>query len=162
MLSVSIGTIIWTSIAFLTVLFILGKFAWKPILKAIQEREESIELALRAAENAKKEMENLQSSNEKLLNEARIERDKILKEAREAKELVISTAKGKASEEAEKIIAMARESIHNEKMAAVTELKNQVAVLSIEIAEKILKQQLSYEDKQKKIIDNLVKDVNLN
>ncbi|CAG0960882.1 F-type H+-transporting ATPase subunit b [Flavobacteriales bacterium] len=162
MLSVSIGTIIWTSIAFLTVLFILGKFAWKPILKAIQEREESIELALRAAENAKKEMENLQSSNEKLLNEARIERDKILKEAREAKELVISTAKGKASEEAEKIIAMARESIHNEKMAAVTELKNQVAVLSIEIAEKILKQQLSDEDKQKKIIDNLVKDVNLN
>lgn len=162
MLSVSIGTIIWTSIAFLTVLFILGKFAWKPILKALQEREESIELALRAAENAKKEMENLQSSNEKLLNEARIERDKILKEAREAKELVISAAKEKASEEAEKIMAMARESIHNEKMAAVTELKNQVAVLSIEIAEKILKQQLSDEDKQKKIIENLVKDVNLN
>jgi len=162
MLSVSIGTVIWTSIAFLTVLFILGKFAWKPILKAIQEREESIELALRSAENAKKEMEALQSNNEKLLNEARIERDKILKEAREAKEAVINEAKSKASEEAEKIVAQARESIHNEKMAAVTELKNQVAVLSIEIAEKILKEQLSNEDKQKKMIENLVKDVTLN
>ncbi len=162
MLSVSIGTVIWTSIAFLTVLFILGKFAWKPILKAIQEREESIELALRSAENAKKEMEALQSNNEKLLNEARIERDKILKEAREAKEAVINEAKSIASEEAEKIVAQARESIHNEKMAAVTELKNQVAVLSIEIAEKILKEQLSNEDKQKKMIENLVKDVTLN
>lgn len=162
MLSVSIGTVIWTSIAFLTVLFILGKFAWKPILKAIQEREESIELALRSAENAKKEMEALQSNNEKLLNEARIERDKILKEAREAKEAVINEAKSKASEEAEKIVAQARESIYNEKMAAVTELKNQVAVLSIEIAEKILKEQLSNEDKQKKMIENLVKDVTLN
>jgi F-type H+-transporting ATPase subunit b len=162
MLEVNIGTVIWTSIAFLTVLFILGKFAWKPILKAIQEREESIELALRSAENAKKEMEALQNNNEKLLNEARIERDKILKEAREAKEAVINEAKSKASEEAEKIVAQARESIHNEKMAAVTELKNQVAVLSIEIAEKIIKEQLSNEDKQKKMIENLVKDVTLN
>lgn len=162
MLTVSIGTIIWTTIAFLSVLFILGKFAWKPILKAIHEREESIELALRAAEKAKEEMAQLQNNNEKLLNEARVERDKMLKEAREAKEHFIAEAKVKATEEAEKIMALARESIQNEKMAAVTELKNQVAVLSIEIAEKILKEQLRDDVKQKKIVESLINDVTLN
>lgn len=162
MLDVGIGLIFWTSIAFLAVLFILTKFAWKPILKSVRERETTIADSLEAAEKAKKEMEKLQADNEKLLQEARVERDSILKEARDTKDKIISEAKDKAGDEADKIIKSAKDSIENEKKAAITELKNQVATLSVEIAEKILREELSSDEKQKAMVNNLVKEMNLN
>lgn len=162
MLDVNIGTVAWASIAFIIVLVLLKKLAWKPILSSLDERESSIKEALSSAEKAREEMAKLQSENEDLLREARIERDQMLKEAREARETMIAEAKGKASDEADKIIAAARENIHHEKMAAISELKNQVAQLSIEIAEKILKSQLSDDAKQKELVKNLMDDVNLN
>lgn len=157
-----IGMLFWTAIVFIILMLLLTKFAWKPILNAVKERESSIEEALNSAEDAKRAMAELKSNNEDLLNQARAERDEMLKEARGIKDNIISEAKTTANQEAEKIVAAARESIQHEKMAAITELKNQVALLSIEIAEKILKDELSSADKQKAIIDNVVKDINLN
>lgn len=156
------GLVFWMSITFLTVLFLLKKFAWKPILNMIKEREESIEKALSSAEKAKHEMASLKSSNEKILSDARLERDVILKEARELREGMINEAKGKATVEADKIVSAARETINNEKMAAITELKNQVATLSIEIAEKVLRQQLASDEKQKAYVKQLLDEVKLN
>lgn len=156
------GLVFWMLITFLIVLFLLKKFAWKPILNMIKEREESIENALSSAEKAKKEMASLQSSNEKILSDARLERDVILKEARELREGMINEAKGKATAEADKIVAAARETINNEKMAAITELKNQVATLSIEIAEKVLGQHLATDEKQKAYVKQLLDEVKLN
>jgi F-type H+-transporting ATPase subunit b len=156
------GLLIWMMITFLIVLFLLKKFAWKPILKMIKEREDSIDDALKSAEKAKEEMRNLQSDNEKILAQARNERDMMLKEARTMKENIVGEAKTKAKEEADKILSSAREAIQNEKMAAITELKNQVALLSVDIAEKILKRELSDENKQKDLIGDLLKDTKLN
>mgnify|MGYP001289259783 CR=1 FL=1 len=156
------GLVFWMSISFLTVLILLKKFAWKPILQMIKEREESIESALSSAEKAKQEMASLKSSNEKILSDARMERDTMLKEAREIRENLIQEAKGKASAEADKIVSAARETIQNEKMAAITELKNQVATLSIEIAEKVLRQHLSNDEKQKAYVKQLLDEVKLN
>ena len=156
------GLVIWMMITFLILLFLLRKFAWKPILKMIKEREDSIDGALKSAEKAKEEMRNLQADNEKILAQARHERDMMLKEAREMKDNIVGEAKGKAKEEADKILASAREAIQNEKMAAITELKNQVAMLSVEIAEKILKRELSDENKQRELIGDLLKDTKLN
>lgn len=158
----SVGLFFWQTVLFVGLVFLLRKFAWKPILNAVNEREEKIKGALKAAEEAEKKMQAINNESEALLKKAREERDQILKEAREAKEAMISDAKAKANAEAEKIIAQARETINNEKMAAITELKNQVAILSIEIAEKILKEQLNSDDKQKALVDNLLKEVNLN
>jgi len=158
----SVGLFFWQTILFVVLLFLLRKFAWKPILNAVNEREDSIKNALDSAEEAKREMAKLKSSNEDLLNEARSERDAMLKEARDMKDKIVNDAKATANVEAEKIVTAARESIQHEKMAAITELKNQVANLSIEIAEKILKDELSSADKQKTIIDNVVKDISLN
>lgn len=157
-----IGLIFWMSVTFLIVLFLLKKFAWKPILNMIHEREASIEEALASAEKAKREMKELQANNERIINEARAERDKMLKEARETKDAIIAEAKGKAQKEADRLLAIARENIQNEKNAAIADLKNQVATLSIEIAEKILKEHLSSDDKQKALVKNLLQDVNLN
>ena len=162
LLSPSYGLIVWTLVAFLTVLFLLKKFAWKPILKSLKEREDSIQNAIDEAKRTKEEMASLKAGNEKILLEARAERDNIMKEAREAKDTIIAEAKTKASKEGERLIAIAREAINNEKMAAITELKNQVATLSIEIAEKILKEELSSVDKQKQLVKALLDDVNLN
>jgi F-type H+-transporting ATPase subunit b len=158
----AIGLLFWMVVSFGIVLFILKKFAWKPILNMIKERETSIESALNAAEKAKLEMTSLKSSNEKLLAEARIERDNILKEAREIKDSIVNEAKTKAKQEADKIVTAARENIQNEKMAAITELKNQVATLSIDIAEKILKTELSSDEKQKSLVKNLLEGIKLN
>ena len=158
----AIGLIFWMCLTFGIVLFILKKFAWKPILKALRDREDSIQNALDAAKKAREEMASLKSDHEKIITEAKTERDNILKEAREIKEKMISEAKDRAGKEAERLTAIARESIQNEKMAAITELKNQVAHLSIEIAEKILKQELSEKDKQKSIVKNLLEDVKMN
>lgn len=157
-----VGLIFWTSIVFLLLLVLLGKFAWKPILSAIKEREQGIENALKSAEAAKKEMENLKAGNEKILNEARAERDALLKEARDTKEAIITEAKSKAQKDADRILATAREQIVAEKNAAIADLKAQVATLSIDIAEKILKSELSSDEKQKTLVNNLMKDVNLN
>lgn len=156
------GLLIWMLITFLILLFLLTKFAWKPIMKMIKEREKSIEDALASAENAKAEMNNLKAENEKILQEARNERDKMIKEAREIREQMIAEAKNKAKTEGEKLLQMAREGIQNEKMAAITELKNQVAQLSIDIAEKIIARELSSENKQKELIGDMLKEVKLN
>ncbi len=158
----AIGLVFWMCVTFLTIFFILKKFAWKPILNMIKEREDSIESALQAAEKAKLEMKELQAGNERILAEAMAERDNLLREARETKDAIVNEAKTKAKAEADKLINQALESIKNEKMAAITELKNQVAALSIEVAEKILKEQLSSEDKQKVLVGNLLKEVELN
>ena len=162
LLSPSIGLIFWSLLAFGIVLFLLGKFAWKPILKSLNDREQSIQNALDEAKKAREEISSLKADNEKILAEAKTERDIILKEAREIKEKMITDAKDRANKEAEKLISIARENINNEKMAAITELKNQVAHLSIEIAEKILKQELAEKDKQKTVINNLLQDVKMN
>jgi F-type H+-transporting ATPase subunit b len=156
------GLVIWMTLTFLTVLFLLSKFAWKPILKMISEREKTIEDALLSAENAKQEMARLTANNESLLREAQAERDAMLKIARETKDQIINEARAKATTEAERLIAIARESINNEKMAAVTELKNQVAQLSLQVAEKLVKQQLSSDEKQKELANTLINELKLN
>lgn len=158
----SIGLIFWMFVSFSIILFLLKKFAWTPILGMIEEREESIENALAAAEKAKEEMKTLQADNQRILNEARAERDMLLKDARDIKDKMILDAKSIANSEGERLLKAARENIQNEKLAAVTELKNQVAVLSIEIAEKIIRSELSSDEKQKSLISNLLADVNLN
>jgi F-type H+-transporting ATPase subunit b len=157
-----IGLIFWMSVSFGIVLFILGKFAWPMILKSLKEREESIADALNSAKKAKEEMASLKADNEKLLMQARAERDLLLKEARDAKDSIIAEAKVKAQAEANRLMSQAREAINNEKAAAINEMKNQVATMSIEIAEKILRQELSSEAKQKSLMDNLMKGVSLN
>lgn len=160
--SVSVGTVVWTTIAFLVVLALLKKMAWQPILKSLKDREESIEEALNAAEQAKIQLSELKSSNEELLKKAREERDELLKEARTTKEQIIKDSKEKAQSEADRILQSARESIENEKQAALVELKGQVATLSIEIAEKVLREELSKETKQKELISGLLSEVELN
>ncbi len=157
-----IGLIFWTTITFILLLVILGKFARKPILNAIRTREESITKALASAESALKDMRELKSANEVILTQARAERDNMLKDARETKDVIVAEAKQKAQSEADRILSSAREQITIEKNAAVAELKKQVATLSIEIAEKILKSELSNDEKQKTLVSNLMKDVTLN
>jgi len=156
------GLVFWTVITFLILLFILKKFAWKPILGAVSSREESIKDALAAAEAARREMENLQADNEKILQEARAERELMMKEARDIKVKMIADAKEEAKSTAEKIILQAQEAIQSEKKAAVAELKNQVATLSLEIAEKVVKQQLSNKDQQEKLVQDMLRNATLN
>ena len=158
----ALGLVFWMTICFAILFLLLKKLAWKPILKLIRERESSIEDALASAERAKREMAELKASNERIIEEAKSERDRLLKEARDTKDAIISEAKAKAQKEVDRLLSTARENIQNEKNAAIAELKNQVATLSIEIAEKILKEHLSSDDKQKALIKNLMQDVNLN
>lgn len=162
MLSVSVGTVVWSSISFIIVVFILAKMAWKPILASIREREDSIDDALKSADKARQDLANLQSSNEELLKEARLERDALLKDARGTKDKIISEAKEKAEAEYAKILSSAKEDIQNEKLAAITELKKQVADLSIHIAEKVIRQELSEDQKQKDLIDRYLEEAKLN
>lgn len=158
----SVGLFFWQTILFVALIIVLRAFAWKPILEAVGEREKNIANALAEAEKAREELQNLHSSNEALLKEARIEREAILKEAKEIKEKTINESKEKAKEEAEKIITAAKETINREKLAAINALKNEVASMSIQIAEKILGEELSSEAKQKKLIDNLTDEVTMN
>lgn len=158
----SIGLIFWTTIVFLFLLFILTKFAWKPILSAVKSREQKIEDALKEAEKAREEIKKLQADNEKLLQQARLEYDNIIKEAREIKEKMISDAKVQAQKEAQKILTSAQESINAQKNAAIAEIKQQVATLSIEIASKILKKELSNPDAQKQLVKQMLEEVSLN
>jgi len=156
------GLVFWMTVSFLIVVFILRKFAWGPILSSLKERETSIEDALNAAKKAKDEVANMKAENEQLLKQARNERDMMLKEARDTKDAIVNEARAKAQSEADRMITIARETIQNEKMAAITELKNQVATLSIEIAEKVIRQQLASDEKQKALVNDLLKDVKLN
>jgi len=157
-----IGLIFWMTLAFLAIMFILGKYAWKPIMKALKEREVSIYEALSSADRAKKEMQDLQFSNEKLLQEAKNERDAILAEARKIRESIIEESKVKAGEEANRIVNSAKESIQYEKMAAMTELKDQLASLSLEVAKKVLKRELADPAKQEAYVKELMKDITFN
>ncbi|OFX56881.1 MAG: ATP synthase F0 subunit B [Bacteroidetes bacterium GWA2_30_7] len=157
-----IGLIFWMLLSFTLLLIILRKFAWKPILKALKDRENSIENALQSAQKAKEQMEQLTSDNEKIINEAKKERDRLMKEAREVKEKIISDAKDQALIEAHKLTEASRQAIENEKAAAMTDIKNLVATLSIDIAEKIIRQTLENKEKQKELIQSLLKDVKLN
>ena len=156
------GLLFWMVLSFSIVLFILKKFAWKPILSALKEREKSIEGALKSAEKAKAEMAKMQADNEKILAEARLERDKLIKEAREMKDRIVEEAKTLAQVEGQKMIEAARQSISSEKKAAIKEIKDQVAVLSIQVAEKLIKDKLSDNANQSDYIDKLLKDIKLN
>lgn len=158
----SLGLFIMQTILFLGLIFLLKKFAWKPILDAVNEREEGIKNALQSAEHAKKEMQNLKSDNEKLIAEARLERDAMMKEAREIKDKMINDAKTEAQVAGQKMIEQAKASIESEKNAALAELKSQVSSLSLEIAEKLLKDELSNKEAQTKLVEKMLGDVKLN
>lgn len=158
----SIGLFFWQLVLFIALLFLLKKFAWKPILEAVEKRENGIKDALESAEKAKLDMQNLQADNEKLLKEARAEREAMLKDARDIKAKMIDDAKGEAQEQANKLIAQAQASIESEKKAAIAELKSQVAGLSLEIAEKVLHGELSNKDKQLNLVESMIDDAKLN
>ena len=154
--------IFWTTIIFIVFFILLAKFAWKPILGAVKSREESINNALASAEAARLEMQNLTADNERILKEARAERDAMLKEAREMKEKMIADSKNEAQEQGQKLIAQAKLAIENEKNAAMAELKLQVSTLSLSIAEKLLKEELSNKESQTKLVEKMLGDVKLN
>lgn len=160
--SFSVGLFFWQLILFLVLLFLLRKYAWKPILTSVINREESIKEGLESAEKAKEQMRQLKEDNKALLAEARLEREQIVKEAREAKDKMISEAKDKAKEEGAKMIEAAKAAIQAERNAAVNELKSQVAKLSIEIAEKIIKSEISSNAKQQEIISAAMQNAKLN
>ena len=158
----SVGLFFWQSLLFIALILLLKKFAWGPILKAVEEREDGIKDALEEAEKAKAEMQALNADNERILSEARIERDALLYEAREIKEGIVNDAKEVANIEADKILTIAKDQIKNEKLKAMTDLKNTVAALSIDIAEKVLKSELSDRKKQEDLVANTLKETELN
>ena len=162
MIEPGIGLLFWMTLTFIILLFLLAKFAWKPILNAVNEREVSILDALNQAQLAKEEMAQLKSDNERIIREAKAERDAILKEAREIKEKIVSDAKDIAKVEGDKMIAQARQSIVAEKSAAVAEIKNQIGSLSVQIAESILKQKLDTTDAHNQLVENILKQPNQN
>jgi F-type H+-transporting ATPase subunit b len=157
-----LGLIFWQLIIFLLVLFLLAKFAWKPILTALRDREDSIDNALRMAEQAKLEMQNLKAGNEKLLADARHERDQMLKEGQNIANQLVEKAKTDATEEASRIAQQAREAIQQEKNQALAEVRNTAAQLSVDIAERLLRRELADPAAQQKLVDEYLKDVKLN
>ncbi|RNI23510.1 F0F1 ATP synthase subunit B [Rufibacter latericius] len=157
----SLGLLFWQVVTFLVVLFLLSKFAWKPIMKALREREDNIDAALSMAEKAKLEMQSLKADNERLLTEARAERDRILKDATDAATSLVEGARAKANEEGQRMIEQARVSIQNEKKAALTEVKNLAATLSIEIAEKLIRRELQDEQAQRALVQSYLQDTHL-
>ncbi|MDC9721252.1 MAG: F0F1 ATP synthase subunit B [Urechidicola sp.] len=157
----SFGLFFWQITLFLLLLVLLKKFAWKPILSALDERENGIKDALTSAENAKKEMQNIQADNERILKEARTERDEMMKDARAIKETMLTEAKDEAKAEASKIIEAAQATIQSEKQKAITELKTQVAELSVGIAEKVVRKELANDKEQSALIEQLLKEVTI-
>jgi F-type H+-transporting ATPase subunit b len=157
-----IGLIFWTTVSFAILYFILAKFAWKPILGAVNEREKSIKDALSAAEMAKEEMASLKADNEKILNEAKLQRESLLKEAREIRSRIIADAESEATEKANKLIQSAKTAIENEKSAAMKELNNTVVDLSLNIAEKLLSKELDNKEKQQENIQEILENTKLN
>lgn len=162
LLTPAIGNIFWTAIVFIILVLLLSKFAWKPILSAVGERETSIIDALNQAKLARKEMEELKADNEKIIRDAKIERDAILKEAREIKDKIVGEAKDAAKAEGDKMLTAAREAIQAEKNAAMADIKSQIGVLSVNIAESILKQKLDNNDAQNALVENYLNNKNLN
>ena len=158
----SFGLFFWQLFLFVGLIFLLKKFAWKPILNAVNDREEGILKALESAEEAKKEMQNLTADNEKLVKEARAERDAMMKDAREIKDKIVSDAKGEAKEQAAKLIENAIAAIEQEKQAALAHLKKEVGELSITIAEAVVKKELASQEDQIKLVEGMLKDVTLN
>ena len=158
----SLDLFVKQTVLFIILIFLMVKYAWKPITKALNEREEGIKNALDSAENAKKEMQNLQADNDRLLKEARAERDAMMKEAREIKDKIIADAKEEAGEEAAKMIESAKATIKQEQQAAIAELKKNVAELSIGIAQTVVKKELASQDDQLKLVEGMLEDVTLN
>ena len=156
------GLIIWTLVAFLVVLYILKKFAWKPILKSLKDRETNIAESLATAERVKAEMAQLQSENEALLAKAREERGQLLKEARETRDKIVNEAKEQAKAEASRIVAEAQQAIQQQKMAAITDVKNQIGNLVIEVSEKVLRRELADKKQQETYIKQLANEIKLN
>jgi F-type H+-transporting ATPase subunit b len=157
-----IGLIIWTLIAFGIVFYILAKYAWKPILKSLDEREKNISNSILSAENMRKEMDNMKSENEALLAKAREERSQMMREAKEIRDKMIQDAKEQARKETNKIVADAQSVINQQKMAAITDLKNQVGNLVLEVSEKVLRRELNNKEDQEKYIQQLAQKVELN
>ena len=157
----SLGLFFWQSLIFIGLLFMLRKFAWKPILDAVNDRETSIKDALASAEAARDEMKNLQSDNQRILKEARAEKEALLKEARTTRSELINVAKEEAQEEAQKILSQAQDAIQSEKRAAVKELREQVSSIAMDIAEKVLQKELENKDRQLELVDQLLQDTKL-
>lgn len=157
-----LGLLFWMILSFSIVLFVLIKFAWRPILAALKHRERSISKSLLAAQRAREEMAKIEFGNEKITQLAKIERENLLKEAKELKNKILEEARESAKLDAKKIIEEARQSVQHEKNKAINEIKNQIAALSVDIAEKILKQKLGNESLQKELINDLIKDIDLN
>ena len=162
MIEPGIGLLFWMTLTFIILLFLLAKFAWKPILNAVNDREVSIIDALNQAKLAKQEMTQLKEDNERILREARAERDGILKEARDMKDKIVNQAKDSAKVEGEKMIEAARQSIQTEKNAAMADIKTQIGTLSVSIAENILKQKLDNDGAQNALVENILNKSNLN
>lgn len=156
------GLVIWMTIALLIVLYVLTKYAWKPIMSALKDRENSIEDSLREADKVREEMKGLKLDNEKLLRDAKDERDAILRDARKIREQILEDAKEKANVEAANIVESAKERINNEKQAAIVEIKNSIATISIDIAEKVLKEEFKDKNKQANYIEKMLKETRLN
>ena len=157
-----IGLIFWSTLIFIILLIVLKKYAWKPILNAVKSREERIKGALESAEEVREEMARLKTDNELIIKEAKEERNQLLQDAREIKEKLINDAKGQANDEAKKVIEAARIKIESEKESAISEIRKQVAILSVEVAEKILNQKLAETKDQKQLIENYLKEIKLN
>lgn len=157
-----LGLIFWSALGFLIVLFLLSKYAWKPILAALDEREKSIDAALKSAEQARNEMANLKAENEKIIHEAKIERDEMLHRASETAKQIIEDARTKAQLDAGKILENAKQAIDTEKRAALEEMKVHVGMLSLDVAEKLLKKKFATEAAQQALVDELLKDVKMN
>jgi F-type H+-transporting ATPase subunit b len=162
MVTPDFGLLFWQVVTFLIVFGLLAKFAWKPIVAGLKERENNIDEALNTARKVKEEMSQLKSENEKLIAQARVERDKMLKDAQVAANTMINEAKEKANAEGARLLESARLAINNEKQAAITEVKNQAATLSIQIAEKLLKRTLSDEKAQKDLVNDYIKEAKFN
>lgn len=158
----SVGTIFWTSITFFIVLFILRKYAWRPILSFLKDRENSIQDALLSAEKAKEEMSKLKADNEQIIMEAKMERDKIILEAKDLRDSIVKEAKNQAGEEAKKVIESAKHSIRAERESVINEIKEQIATMSVQIAGKILQQKLTEDIEQKELIEKSLREIKLN
>jgi F-type H+-transporting ATPase subunit b len=156
------GLILWTSVIFLLVYYLLSKFAFRPIQQALKKRETDIQYALDEAKRAREEMANLKAANEELLKQAQEERAKILIEAKEARESILKEARNRAKEESQKIVAIAKEEIENMRKEAMIDLKNQVGIMAIDLAEKILREKLKESTEQEKLIANFINDMKLN
>ena len=154
-----IGLLFWMLLSFAIVFFILKKYAWKPVMKMLYEREEGIEKALKEAENARKSVEKLQSEHDRILKEASVEREKIFREAHEIKEKIVSEAREQAIVEKDKILNNARIAIEAEKNTAIKEIRNVAAELSLQIAEKIIRRELSNDQKQKELVEQMIQEL---